>query len=122
VIVELKQLRHLIVAAEHRSFRRAAASLNIKQSTLSRTIRDVEADLQVQLFERSRAGIRPTAAGGALIKNVRRVMDEIEGLTEIARGGGAWRSRAAEDRLLHLALCGQFPCDSDRLYAPLPEG
>jgi DNA-binding transcriptional LysR family regulator len=41
-VIELRQLRYLIAAAEAGSFSRAARNLNIKQATLSRHILNVE--------------------------------------------------------------------------------
>ena len=41
-MIELRQLRYLIAAAEAGSFSRAARNLNIKQATLSRHILNVE--------------------------------------------------------------------------------
>ncbi|MDR3471842.1 MAG: LysR family transcriptional regulator, partial [Devosia sp.] len=40
--VELQDLRWAIVASQHRSLRQAAETLNIRQSTLSRGLRDLE--------------------------------------------------------------------------------
>jgi hypothetical protein len=51
--VELRVLRWAIVAAQHKSLRRAAESLNIRQSTLSRGLRDLEHRLGAILFERT---------------------------------------------------------------------
>ncbi|MBN9593004.1 MAG: LysR family transcriptional regulator, partial [Alphaproteobacteria bacterium] len=76
--VELRHLRYAIAASDHRSLRRAAEILHLKQSTLSRCVRDLEEELQVQLFERSRIGVRPTAAGNAFITSARRVVQEID--------------------------------------------
>jgi len=54
--VEVRHLRYIVAAAEHRSFRRAAAALNVTQPTLSKRIRDCEERLGVLLFERSTGG------------------------------------------------------------------
>ena len=40
--VEVHHLRYVATAAEHRSFRRTAAALNITQPTLSKRIRELE--------------------------------------------------------------------------------
>ncbi|MGD9920094.1 MAG: LysR family transcriptional regulator [Pseudorhodoplanes sp.] len=49
----LPHLRYIVTAAEHRSFRRAAAALNVTQPTLSKRIRELEDDLGVALFQRA---------------------------------------------------------------------
>jgi len=86
--VDLRQLRYAIAAADHRSLRRAAEALHLKQSTLSRCIRELEEELSVLLFERSRAGVRTTVAGATFITNARRVVKEIDGITAWATAAG----------------------------------
>lgn len=60
--------------AEERHFTRAADRLHIEQSPLSRTIRDLEHNLGVRLFERGAGiGTRLTPAGKALAESVPRI-------------------------------------------------
>ena len=61
--VELRALRWAIIAAQHKSLGRAAETLNIRRSTLSRGLRDLEHRLGAILFERTNGGTRPTLAG-----------------------------------------------------------
>lgn len=95
--VDLRQLRYAIAAADYRSMRRAAEALRLKESTLSRCIRNLEADLNAVLFERSRAGVRPTVAGAAFIAGARRVVQEVEGTISMAKAAG--RGEAGRLRL-----------------------
>jgi DNA-binding transcriptional LysR family regulator len=87
--VEVPHLRYVVAAAEHRSFRRAAAALNITQPTLSKRIREVEDRLSVLLFERSTGGVYPTAEGEAFVASARRVLAELEGMENRARAAKA---------------------------------
>jgi DNA-binding transcriptional LysR family regulator len=87
-VIDLRHMRYTIAAADYRSLRRAAEAMHLKQSTLSRCVRELEDELQVTLFVRSRAGVRPTAAGAAFITSVRRVVQEIEGIATMARAAG----------------------------------
>jgi hypothetical protein len=57
--VEFRDLKWAIIASHHRSLRQAAEALDIRQSTLSRRLRDMEARLGAQLFERTNGGTRP---------------------------------------------------------------
>jgi DNA-binding transcriptional LysR family regulator len=62
-IMDLRHFHYALASAEHGSFRRAAAALNVQQSTVSRGVRSLEHLVGAELFERGHAGIRPTFAG-----------------------------------------------------------
>jgi len=90
VTVELRDLRWAIITARHRSLRQAAEVLNVRQSTLSRRLRDLECRLGAVLFERSTGGTQPTAAGREFLKVARRIVAETDaafsGLSAYCRG------------------------------------
>ena len=86
--VDLQQLRYAVAAADHHSFRRAAEALRLKQSTLSRSIRQMEDRLGVVLFARSRDGVRPTLAGVELLRVARHVIEDVEAMTATAQAAG----------------------------------
>lgn len=65
---DIRFFRYALASAEHGSFRRAAAALNVDQSTLSRGVRSLEHRVGAELFERSHAGIRPTLAGNRFLE------------------------------------------------------
>lgn len=75
-MIELRQLRYLIAAAEAGSFSRAARILNIKQATLSRHIALVEKRLGMVLFDRRTRGATLTANGKTYLRTVQRVVKE----------------------------------------------
>lgn len=52
-MIELRQLRYAVATADTQSFSRAAATLNVKQITLSRRVQKLEEQLGVGLFYRS---------------------------------------------------------------------
>ncbi|MBR1176231.1 LysR family transcriptional regulator [Bradyrhizobium sp. KB893862 SZCCT0404] len=68
-------LKAFIAVAEHRSFTRAAATLNRTQSAVSVQIRRLEERLDTRLFQRARAGVTLTAAGNELLVYARRLLD-----------------------------------------------
>ncbi len=76
--IELRELKWAITAAQHRSLRQAAEELNIRQSTLSRRICDLEHHLGAVLFERTNGGTRPTIAGQEFLDAAKRIVDETE--------------------------------------------
>jgi DNA-binding transcriptional LysR family regulator len=56
-----------VVLARHGNYARAARELNLSQPSLTRRIAQLEEDLGVRLFDRTRTGVVPTASGKVLI-------------------------------------------------------
>ncbi len=65
-----------VKTVEYGSFTRAAELLNYSQSGISRMISDLEKDWNLSLLERSRAGIRLTSSGKALLPYAKNVCEE----------------------------------------------
>jgi DNA-binding transcriptional LysR family regulator len=74
-ILDLRLFQYALVSAEQGSFRRAAAALNVQQSTVSRGVRSLEHRVGAELFERGYAGIRPTPAGNRFLEEAMRGFD-----------------------------------------------
>lgn len=89
--MELRHLRYFHAVAEEGSFSAAAERLHISQPPLSRQIQDLEAEVDVTLFERGRHGARLTTAGEALYKSTQRLMCELDSSLEHARSVAAGR-------------------------------
>lgn len=81
----MRQLRAFLAVASHRHFRRAADALHLTQPAVSRLIADLEAELDVRLFDRSTREVVPTEAGRYLEQAVSRVLDELDGVLSHAR-------------------------------------
>lgn len=67
--LDLRPLYYFVQVAEGGSFSRASASLSISQPVLSRFIRRLEDNLQVQLLHRNGRGVRLTEAGERLFEH-----------------------------------------------------
>jgi DNA-binding transcriptional LysR family regulator len=67
-------LRAFVAVADHRSFTRAAASLNRTQSAVSMQIKRLEDRLGVELFSRTKANVNLSAAGEGLLGYARRIL------------------------------------------------
>jgi DNA-binding transcriptional LysR family regulator len=82
--VKLHDVRVLLSVAEMGSMSKAAERLGTSQPAVSRAISDLEHALGVTLFDRSPAGVEPTAYGRALIKRGLAVFDELrQGIKDI---------------------------------------
>lgn len=77
--------RAFVKVAEHASFTRAAAELNISQPALSAMIKEMERRLGFRLFERTSRRVSLTREGRALITNAKRVVLEHDWALQRAR-------------------------------------
>ena len=88
--MELRHLRYFMAVAEELSFSKAGERLRIAQPALSRAVGELEADIGVQLFDRSRRQVRLAPAGEALWREsgiiFERLDDSIRRVRETARG------------------------------------
>lgn len=76
LMIELKQLRYLVLTAQSGSFSRAAKRLGIKQSTMSRQLLALEKRLGIEVFERFSRGATLTPAGETYLRTAERVVRE----------------------------------------------
>src|SRR3989440_10007134 len=66
----LDDLLAFVAVGRERSFTKAAAKLGMSQSSLSHTIRELEARLGVRLLTRTTRSVAPTQAGERLLQNI----------------------------------------------------
>ena len=74
----LADLVAFLAVAEERSFTKAAAKLGTSQSSLSHTVRRLEARLGVRLLARSTRSVSPTAAGEDPIATLKPALQDID--------------------------------------------
>ncbi|WP_316782194.1 LysR family transcriptional regulator [Streptomyces sasae] len=91
------ELRVLAAVTDTGGFSAAAGILGVTQSAVSHSVRGSERKIGAVLFERSRAGARPTSAGEAAVAHARRILRLLDVLAAEARD--AARSGPAEGPL-----------------------
>lgn len=87
--MNLRALRYFVAIADAGSLTAAAAAIRIAQPALTRQLRELEADLDVQLLQRLPRGVRLTQAGVALYESAQRMLAEAQRVRQqLAQGKG----------------------------------
>src|ERR1700754_2304410 len=82
----LTEFEAAVAVAKHRNFRSAALELGVSPTSLSSTIRALEARIGVQLFNRTTRSVSLTAAGEAFIDRISASVTDIRQAIEEAQG------------------------------------
>ena len=84
----LTELRYLVAVAEERHFGRAAERSFVSQPSLSASIRNLEEELGVRIFERGKSGVIVTELGAEIVAQARRALEAAERVKTIAKQSG----------------------------------
>jgi Transcriptional regulator len=76
--VNIQQMRYVAAIANNGSFREAAKKLYISQPSLSHAIKELEKELDVQLFERTRQGASLTSDGRDFFQYTQPILAQVE--------------------------------------------
>lgn len=85
--VDIRQLRYFVTIIDEGSFSRAAYRLHVAQPALSQHVRNMEAELGVELLFRSPQGIRATESGEMLARHARSILEQMEIARQDVRQG-----------------------------------
>jgi DNA-binding transcriptional LysR family regulator len=92
--MEIKQLKAFLAIAETRTFTAGAKRVNVTQAAISMQIRQLEDELDLQLFTRTPRRVILTEAGEHLLERARSILREHDAaIAEIAELGGVERGR-----------------------------
>lgn len=76
--MNLEQLEYVVEIAKTRSFSAAASQLHMTQSAISQSVRKLEEELELTVFERSRQGAVPTEEGKLFIEQAIEILRRVE--------------------------------------------
>src|ERR1035437_1371880 len=106
IAMKLSQLRHLLAVAEAGTVRQASKNLYLSQSSVTKSIQQLEASLGVELLHRASHGVTPTAAGKALIARARIIEAELRAARndiETVQGAGSGEIRLSASPTVAMA-------------------
>ena len=126
--MELHVLKYFLAVAREENITKAAALLHLTQPTLSRQLMQLEEELRVQLFRRSRYHIELTEDGMLLRRRAQELVDlaekttreftmrETELMGEIAIGAGETRSMSFLSRAM-VSFRERYPKVTFRIFS-----
>lgn len=126
--MELRVLKYFLAVAREENITKAAALLHLTQPTLSRQLMQLEEELGVQLFRRSRYHIELTEDGMLLRRRAQELVDlaekttreftmrETELMGEIAIGAGETRSMSFLSRAM-VSFRERYPKVTFRMFS-----
>jgi len=82
--MKLTQLNYALMVAREKNFSRAADMCNVSQPSLSVSIKNLEEELGITLFERIKNEIRVTEEGQKVLHQAQIALEEIDHIKEIA--------------------------------------
>lgn len=107
--LKLPLLRVADALATHGSLLKAAAALGVGQPALTRSLAELEEIAGARLFERHARGVRPTEAGGVMIRLARRVLAELRRADEEFDQVGSPEGGTVAVGVLPVAAVGVLP-------------
>jgi len=120
MILTIRQMEILVAAADAMNFSEAAEQLGITQPSLSETIRRMEAELGLRLFERTTRSLTLTPDGRHAVAVAREVVRDFRlALETIAHRAGSRRARVTVAALPSIA-CAILPKAIRALLAQCP--
>lgn len=91
--MELRHLRYFVSLAETLNFTRAAELLYISQSALSQQVADMESELGVRLFHRTKRSVELTGSGQVMLIEARKVLRQMEQMVPAVRDSALYEER-----------------------------
>ena len=113
--MELRHLRYFVVVAQELNLTRAAEKLFIAQPPLTRQIKQLEEELEVQLFIRKPRGLELTQGGQYFLQQAHGILDKLNASIEGTRQVAQHRKRVFSIGFVPSVFYGQMPLIVRRL-------
>jgi LysR family hydrogen peroxide-inducible transcriptional activator len=81
----LTELRYVVAVAREKHFGRAAEACFVSQPTLSVSIKKLEEELDVRIFERGASEVSVTPLGEEIVRQAQAVIEQAAGIRELAK-------------------------------------
>lgn len=81
--MDTKQLYYFTEVAKHKSFSRAAESLCLSQPTISKMVKNLESELNVELIDRTAKKIKLTVAGEIVYEEGLKILEKLDDLSSL---------------------------------------
>ena len=118
--MELRHLRYFVAVAETCHFGQAAERLQMAQPPLSQQIRQLEAELEVELLARTTRSVKLTPAGEVFLEDARRILRSVDDAARRARQFADGKAGTIRIGLTGTASYTQLPAwhGSSRISCP----
>jgi len=83
--LNLNRLRHFYNVAETGSYTKAASKLHIQQPALSKTIKSLEEDLGIKLFDKVGRGVKLTSRGAEVYERCHKIFKHVRALSDYTK-------------------------------------
>jgi|APTNR8051073442_1049403.scaffolds.fasta_scaffold00139_34 LysR family hydrogen peroxide-inducible transcriptional activator len=83
--MNIQQLEYIAAVDNFRHFAKAAEGCHVTQPTLSMMIQKLEEELDCKIFDRSRQPVVPTEIGETVIRQARKILNEVGRLQELVK-------------------------------------
>lgn len=117
--MKLSQLRNFSAVVDAGAVRQAARNLNLSQSSVTKSIQQLEADLGVELLHRGSHGVAPTEAGKALLARAKTIESELRHArndVEMIQGAGVGEIRISVSPTVAMGLVPRSVIAFQRAY------
>lgn len=116
--MDLKQLQYFVTSVDCGSFKGASQMLYTSQPHISKTVKSLESELQIQLLRRKARGVEVTEEGKKVYQYARRILEESRELLKIHES----KLMLKKEREQELDFRGMHPGEKRRGFLMAAEG